>query len=179
MRFDPPLQQKFRQVLRAESLPQIRRNLWIALVVVVGFSLVTQRVLDPAVNRQMGLIRLAMFGPLACLIAAPIFGVGVAVLAVLAALQGVNLISTVVIMTIFIYFMLGMLFRAALAAALLVFLSYLIAAAVGHESLTTTHMYVEADLAMKERALKSFQPAQSASIRYRPTDRLLHFLQGL
>lgn len=149
LKFDSPLEQKFRQVFWAESLPQIRRNLWIALAIVVGFSLMTHVVLDPAVNRQMDLIRLAMFGPilifalalvrsqlyqrvypLACLIAAPIFGAGVAVLAVLAALQGVNLISTVVIMTMFIYFMLGMLFRAALAAALLVFLSYLVAAVV-------------------------------------------------
>lgn len=50
---------------------------------------------------------------------------------------------------------------------------------LGHESLSTTHSYIEADLAMKERALKSLQPPASAPIRYRPPDRLLHFLQGL
>lgn len=64
LKFDPPLEQEFRQVFLAESLPQIRRNLWIALVIVVGFSLMTHLVLEPAVNRQMDLIRLAMFGPI-------------------------------------------------------------------------------------------------------------------
>lgn len=149
LKFDPPLEQEFRQLFRTESLPQIRRNLWIALVIVVGFSLMTHWVLDAAVNRQMDLIRVALFGPilifaltlvrselyhriypLACTIAAPIFGAGVVILAVLGALHGVNLISTVVIVTIFIYFMLGMLFRAAITAASLVFVSYVIAAAV-------------------------------------------------
>lgn len=149
LRFDPPLEQQFRQDFQAESLPQIRRNLWIALVIVVGFSLMTHLALDPAVNRLMDLIRLVMFGPilafglllvrsklyeryyrLVCQIAAPLFGAGVAVLAVIAASHGVNLISTVVIMTIFIYFMLGMLFYSALAASLLVLGSYLFAAVV-------------------------------------------------
>ena len=42
-------------------------------------------------------------------VGAPVFGVGVVMLAVIAALHGVNLIATVVIVTIYIYFMLGML----------------------------------------------------------------------
>ncbi|MBZ5617048.1 MAG: site-specific integrase [Acidobacteriia bacterium] len=50
---------------------------------------------------------------------------------------------------------------------------------LGHESTATTHMYVEADLAMKERALKSLQAPQSRSTRYRPRDPVLQFLQGL
>ncbi|HMN45451.1 MAG TPA: GGDEF domain-containing protein [Povalibacter sp.] len=147
LRFDAPLEREFRTVFRAESLPQIRRNLWIALVIVVGFSLMTQLVLEPEVNRRMNEIRLVMFGPilffglmlvrsslyqrywpLTCQILAPVFGAGVAVLAVIAAGHGVNLISTVVIMTIFIYFMLGMLFHAALGSALLVTVAYVIAA---------------------------------------------------
>ena len=32
---------------------------------------------------------------------------------------------------------------------------------LGHESTTTTHMYLEADLSMKERALQRLQPARS------------------
>ncbi len=147
LRFDPPLEQEFRTVFRAESLPQIRRNLWIALVIVVGFSLMTHLVLEPAVNRLLDQIRLVMFVPilafglvlvrsglyqryypLACQLLSPVFGAGVAVLAVIAARHGVNLIATVVIMTIFIYFMLGMLFHAALVSALLVAVSYVIAA---------------------------------------------------
>jgi site-specific recombinase XerD len=50
---------------------------------------------------------------------------------------------------------------------------------LGHESPTTTHQYVEADLKMKEHALKSLQPPKAAPARYRPKDQLLQFLQGL
>ena len=50
---------------------------------------------------------------------------------------------------------------------------------LGHESPVTTHQYVEADLKMKERALKSLQSPKTAPVRYRPKDQLLSFLQGL
>lgn len=55
----------------------------------------------------------------------------------------------------------------------------LIALWLGHESPTTTHMYVEADLAMKERALNAVQPPHIKRTRYQPTDRVLHFLETL
>ena len=35
---------------------------------------------------------------------------------------------------------------------------------LGHESPATTHMYLEADLAMKERALNRLQPTEAARI---------------
>lgn len=38
LRFQPTLEAEFRQAFRAESLPSIRRNLWIAVVFVIGFS---------------------------------------------------------------------------------------------------------------------------------------------
>jgi site-specific recombinase XerD len=50
---------------------------------------------------------------------------------------------------------------------------------LGHESPATTHMYVEADLAMKERALKALQSPNVKRSRFRPTDRVLAFLEGL
>lgn len=50
---------------------------------------------------------------------------------------------------------------------------------LGHENPSTTHMYVEADLAMKERALKAVQPPRLKHTRYRPTSRVLEFLQRL
>lgn len=50
---------------------------------------------------------------------------------------------------------------------------------LGHENPSTTHLYVEADLAMKERALQAMQSPRLKETRYRPTDRLLAFLQGL
>ena len=55
----------------------------------------------------------------------------------------------------------------------------LIALWLGHESPTTTHMYVEADLAMKERALSAVQAPRLKQSRYRPSDRVLHFLETL
>jgi site-specific recombinase XerD len=50
---------------------------------------------------------------------------------------------------------------------------------LGHESPSTTHMYIEADLAMKERALGRLQPPAKSAARYRPPDRLMQFLQSL
>lgn len=54
-----------------------------------------------------------------------------------------------------------------------------IALYLGHERPTTTHMYVEADLAMKERALARLQPSDSKVTRYRAPDALLQFLKTL
>ena len=50
---------------------------------------------------------------------------------------------------------------------------------LGHESPSTTHMYLEADLAMKERALGRLQPPTKSGTRFKPPDRLMQFLQGL
>ena len=50
---------------------------------------------------------------------------------------------------------------------------------LGHESPSTTHMYVEADLAMKERALARLKPPEVKQARYRAPKALLAFLQGL
>ena len=50
---------------------------------------------------------------------------------------------------------------------------------LGHESVETTHMYVEADLTMKERALARLPAAGSSPRRFQASDRLLAFLTGL
>ena len=50
---------------------------------------------------------------------------------------------------------------------------------LGHESPTTTHQYVEADLAMKEKALARLQDPQTPVRRFRATDSLLEFLKTL
>lgn len=50
---------------------------------------------------------------------------------------------------------------------------------LGHESPATTHMYVEADLHMKRRALETLQAPRTTALRYRPSDRVLEFLQSL
>lgn len=51
---------------------------------------------------------------------------------------------------------------------------------LGHESPTTTHIYLEADMAMKEAALSRLHPAKAAGqLRYRAPDDLMQFLKSL
>lgn len=50
---------------------------------------------------------------------------------------------------------------------------------LGHESPTTTHMYVEADLAMKDLALARLQEPKSKTSSFRAPDKLLQFLKTL
>ena len=50
---------------------------------------------------------------------------------------------------------------------------------LGHESPATTHMYVEADLAMKERALARLKAPEVKRTKYRPPKALMAFLQAL
>ena len=50
---------------------------------------------------------------------------------------------------------------------------------LGHESVETTQIYLEATLAMKEKALSKINPPKGKSTRYQPGDRLLSFLNSL
>jgi site-specific recombinase XerD len=50
---------------------------------------------------------------------------------------------------------------------------------LGHESVETTHQYVEADLAMMEKALDTLAPAGHTPRRFKPNDDLLAFLATL
>jgi integrase/recombinase XerD len=50
---------------------------------------------------------------------------------------------------------------------------------LGHESTQTTHGYVEADLAMKEKALEKVAPAGQKAKRFHANDELLRFLTSL
>ena len=54
-----------------------------------------------------------------------------------------------------------------------------IALLLGHESPTTTHHYIELDLQMKERCLRKLQSPKIKTNRFKPTDRLLEFLENL
>ena len=56
----------------------------------------------------------------------------------------------------------------------------IIALWLGHESIDTTQIYLDAHLALKEQALAKTAPANAPSPgRYRPEDQLLAFLKGL
>jgi len=50
---------------------------------------------------------------------------------------------------------------------------------LGHESVVTTHQYLEADLKMKEKALAALQPPEISEARFKPPDALLAFLDSL
>lgn len=50
---------------------------------------------------------------------------------------------------------------------------------LGHESTTTTHRYVEADIAMKEKALARLEAPDARVQRFRAPDALMRFLQTL
>jgi integrase/recombinase XerD len=50
---------------------------------------------------------------------------------------------------------------------------------LGHEQERTTHIYLHADLAIKQRALDRATPPNGRPGRYRPPDRLLAFLEDL
>ena len=50
---------------------------------------------------------------------------------------------------------------------------------LGHESVETTQIYLDADLALKEAILAKTKPIKSRAGRYRPDDDLLAFLSGL
>ena len=50
---------------------------------------------------------------------------------------------------------------------------------LGHESVETTQIYLDANLAMKEQALAKTAPPEGKPGRFRPDDRLLAFLNGL
>jgi len=50
---------------------------------------------------------------------------------------------------------------------------------LGHESIETTHVYLEADLEIKERALQKLTPIDDQGARYIADDPLLIFLSSL
>jgi site-specific recombinase XerD len=50
---------------------------------------------------------------------------------------------------------------------------------LGHESIETTQIYLDANLALKEKILDKTAPPSGKPGRYRPDDRLLAFLKGL
>ena len=50
---------------------------------------------------------------------------------------------------------------------------------LGHESIRTTDIYQHADLALKERALSKVASPVTTWTRFRPTDKLLAFLEAL
>ena len=157
LRFDGELEVEFRRSHFDENLPHIRINLCLALTITVALSAVEATILGPVLNRIPSMIHMLLMVPilLGCLavtfsaqrhrtyaICAPLAGacIGLCALAVqlLASLGGVsNLFPSLLLTSMFIYFMGGLVFYHALAANLLVTFAYLAAGSVlrlpGHD----------------------------------------------
>jgi diguanylate cyclase (GGDEF)-like protein len=140
---DHDLERRFRRSHLAKNRAQISRNLLLGIGFVIGFSALNHLVLPAAVSRPLDLIRLAVLGPIflvalllvhtrlyqrwypiVCPFGATLFGVGIVVLAAIAGSQGISLIGSVVLAMIYNYLMLGLAFRPALSASLVVLISY-------------------------------------------------------
>ena len=50
---------------------------------------------------------------------------------------------------------------------------------LGHQNATTTHIYLHADMSIKERALARVATPSTTVGRYRPADDLINFLEHL
>lgn len=50
---------------------------------------------------------------------------------------------------------------------------------LGHESIETTHIYLEADMAMREKALAKTTPLSGSLKKFKPDDVLMNFLKSL
>ncbi|MBV9451702.1 MAG: hypothetical protein JO345_38025 [Streptosporangiaceae bacterium] len=50
---------------------------------------------------------------------------------------------------------------------------------LGHENVTTTQIYLQADMALKQRALDRTATPTTPPGRYKPADQLLAFLEAL
>ena len=50
---------------------------------------------------------------------------------------------------------------------------------LGHESIKTTQVYLDAHLALKEAALAKMTPINAIPGRFKPADELLQFLKSL
>ncbi|MEA3151989.1 MAG: hypothetical protein QOD56_2928, partial [Gammaproteobacteria bacterium] len=179
--FDGELEPEFRQAHFDENLQHIRVNLCLAVTVSVVFSCVAAMVLGPVLNRVPSLIHLLVIIPLllACLAAslsphrhrlypslavAAVTAMGLSAVAMelIASLGGVSITFPSLILTsIFIYFMGGLIFYHALAANVAVAFAYLGAGTIlelpGHDfgydamSLVTANLFCASVAYMHEK----------------------------
>jgi diguanylate cyclase (GGDEF)-like protein len=148
LRFEPALEREFWQSHNAVSRPRVRLAVFLALATTLSFALLDHTLLGQPWQLPEDLIRFGLQIPiiLLCLvltreadyerrylpaikIGAPLFGVGSVIMATGAADPQIPLLSTrLVLAAFFFYFMLGLSFRAALRANLIMLLAYPIAA---------------------------------------------------
>lgn len=144
LRFDEPLESEFHRTHRAQSIAQIRINLWLALMLVLAFTLMSRLVLEHDPDPLLDVIRFgiimplvlaalvlthrtlyARFFPAAIQVLAPTAGVAIVVLELLAREQGGSMFSSLVLTIIFLYFLIGLGLYAALRSAGVMLIAYI------------------------------------------------------
>ncbi len=143
--FEPPLESEFRTTRLIAGRRQIRANLMLALLLITAFAVMDRWLLGSASQLVPDILRFGVLGPLIALaiastyshayvraypvlmqIVAPVGGVCVVLIETRAARAGVQLVfATLVITTIYLYFLVGLLFHAALRSNLLVLAAYI------------------------------------------------------
>ena len=151
LRFDAALEGEFRGAYRDQIQGQIRVNLWLALALIIAFSIMGHTVLRHGADFKLDLMRFGVFMPvvlaglvvvysaayrrvfpLMVQVLAPVFGASVVVSELLAAPLGISIFSAVVLAVIYIYFLVGLFFYAAVRSALLVLAVYIAGAIALH-----------------------------------------------
>ena len=148
LRFAPDLETEFRRTHLEQTLVSIRTNLGLAIVIAIAFSAMDTVVLGPRWSRIAGLIHLLLIVPVllallattfsarrdriyqpAAVVAATIYGLSQVAIQLIAAAGGVEfLFPSLILATMYVYFLAGLMFYHALAANGLVLLTYLTAA---------------------------------------------------
>ena len=151
LRFETDLEREFRHEQARARLPQIRLNLFLGSALVICFGLLNALVTPAGAHLPMGLVQFGLMLPvvavalgitylkkahriyprIAPLIAA-IGGLAVIAVEIKAAQAGVQIVFvTVVMASIYIYFLLGLLFYQALRINLILWCAYLAFAVIG------------------------------------------------
>lgn len=145
LRFEPALEQDFRDDYLLSNRTQLRLNLSLAVLLVTAFAILDRTLLDDSTQRLPDLLRFGVILPLLFVLIAisytgaylrwyprlvkfsvPAVGICVVVIEAQAARAGVQQVfATLVITTIYVYFLVGMRFYAAFAGNLFILIGYL------------------------------------------------------
>jgi diguanylate cyclase (GGDEF)-like protein len=148
LRFEPKLEQEFRASFLMGNRAQIRLNLVLAVLLITAFALMDRMLLPEDSQPVPDFLRFAVMLPLIGLLlatcyserytrwyplfvqfVAPIAGLCVVLIETRAARAGVHLVfSTLIIITTYVYFLVGMLFYSAFRTNLIVFVGYVVTA---------------------------------------------------
>ncbi len=151
LRFEHDLEREFRREQARSRLKQNRLNLYLAAALVIGFGLLNSLLIPATVHTPMGLVQFGLLLPVVAIaigvtylrnahrtyprvapLLAPIAGITVIAIEIKAAQAGVQMVFvSVVLASIYIYYLFGLLFYQALRANLIMWCAYLAFGIVG------------------------------------------------